>query len=281
MEPKRLTAERFVDGRTGCSYRYVRSETEFFRPHDHDYYELFLVLDGVAHHVVNGQQSDLPVGTLMLIRPHDLHDYVRGTGAEFGFVNLSFLPELFDQVALFVGDGFPAETLRTAALPPSVLLTGSAFQKLKQRMEALCVLSDDGIPQLRFRMRTLLFDILTRYFGEYTADPAEAVPDWLAEARRKMQQNRNFSGGMARMAELSGKSREHLARSIRKYYHQSASEFINELRLTYFANMLRNSNYPILALCYDSGFQNVSWAYAQFRRKYGMTPRQYRESRWE
>ena len=281
MEPKRLTAERFVDGRTGCSYRYVRSETEFFRPHDHDYYELFLVLDGVAHHVVNGQQSDLPVGTLVLIRPHDLHDYVRGTGAEFGFVNLSFLPELFDQVALFVGDGFPAETLRTAALPPSVLLTGSALQKLKQRMEALCVLSDDGIPQLRFRMRTLLFDILTRYFGEYTADPAEAVPDWLAEARRKMQQNRNFSGGMARMAELSGKSREHLARSIRKYYHQSASEFINELRLTYFANMLRNSNYPILALCYDSGFQNVSWAYAQFRRKYGMTPRQYRESRWE
>lgn len=281
MEPKRLTAERFVDGRTGCSYRYVRSETEFFRPHDHDYYELFLVLDGVAHHVVNGQQSDLPVGTLVLIRPHDLHDYVRGTGAEFGFVNLSFLPELFDQVALFVGDGFPAETLRTAALPPSVLLTGSALQKLKQRMEALCVLSDDGIPQLRFRMRTLLFDILTRYFGEYTADPAEAVPDWLAEARRKMQQNRNFSGGMARMAELSGKSREHLARSIRKYYHQSASEFINELRLTYFANMLRNSNYPILALCYDSGFQNVSWAYAQFRRKYGMTPRQYRESAWE
>ena len=169
MEPKRLTAERFVDGRTGCSYRYVRSETEFFRPHDHDYYELFLVLDGVAHHIVNGQQSDLPVGTLVLIRPHDLHDYVRGTGAEFGFVNLSFLPELFDQVALFVGDGFPAEALRTAALPPSVLLTGSAFQKLKQRMEALCVLSDDGIPQLRFRMRTLLFDILTRYFGEYTA----------------------------------------------------------------------------------------------------------------
>ena len=281
MEPKRLTADRFVDGRTGCSYRYVRSETEYFRPHDHDYYELFFVLDGVAHHVVNGQQSDLPVGTLVLIRPHDLHDYVRGTGAEFGFVNLSFLPELFDQVASFVGDGFPAAALCAAAQPPSVLLTGSAFQKLKQRMEALCVLSGDGIPQLRFRMRTLLFDILTRYFGEYTANPAEAVPDWLAEVRRRMQRDRNFSGGMARMAELSGKSREHLARSIRKYYHQSASEFINELRLTYFANMLRNSNYPILELCYDSGFQNVSWAYAQFRRKYGMTPRQYRERRWE
>lgn len=278
MEPKRLTADRFVDGRTGCSYRYVRSETEYFRPHDHDYYELFLVLDGVAHHVVNGRRFDLPVGSLVLVRPHDLHDYERAPGAAFGFVNLSFYPELFDRVAAFTGDGFPAEALRTAAQPPTVHLTGRAFRALKCQMEALCVLSDDRVSQLRFRMRTLLFDILTRYFGEYTADRTEPVPQWLAETCRKMQQDGNFRGGIARMAELSGKSREHLTRSIRRYYHQSASAFINEMRLTYFANMLRNSRYPILELCYDSGFQNVSWAYAQFRCKYGMTPKQYRES---
>ena len=187
MEPKRLTADRFVDGRTGCSYRYVRSETEYFRPHDHDYFELFLTLDGVVHHLVNGQLQQLPVGTLMLIRPQDLHDYIREEGAEFDFVNLSFLPELFDQIAAFTGDGFPSADLRNAAVPPYVHLDGSAFQRLKRRMEALCTLSDDGIPQLRFRMRTLLFDILTRYFGSYTTDPAPAVPDWLAEACVRMQ----------------------------------------------------------------------------------------------
>ena len=276
MEYKRLTADRFVDTRTGCSYRYVRSETEFFRPHDHDYYELFLTLSGTVPHMVNGREQLLAAGTLVLIRPSDRHSYCPH-GQPFSFVNLSFLRELFDQVESYCGDGFPAALLRAAENPPTVSLSGASFQRLKERMETLCTLSDDGIPQLRFRMRTLLFDILTHNFGTYTDPDLPPVPEWLANARTQMEQNRRFAGGMEQMTALTGKSREHLARSIRKYYHQSASEFINELRLNYFANMLRNSDYPILELCYDSGFQNVSWAYELFRRKYGCSPRQYRD----
>ena len=46
MEPKLLTATRFVDTEMGCSYRYVYSDTEYFRPHYHDYFELFVMLEG-------------------------------------------------------------------------------------------------------------------------------------------------------------------------------------------------------------------------------------------
>ena len=46
MEPKLLTAERFVDQRIECMYRYILSDTEYFRPHYHDYFEIFLVLSG-------------------------------------------------------------------------------------------------------------------------------------------------------------------------------------------------------------------------------------------
>ena len=51
MEPKLLTAERFVDRETGCSYRYVHSSTEYFRPHFHDYYEIFILMEGEAKHL--------------------------------------------------------------------------------------------------------------------------------------------------------------------------------------------------------------------------------------
>ncbi len=78
------------------------------------------------------------------------------------------------------------------------------------------------------------------------------------------------------MVELSGKSREHLARSLKKYYGQSTTEFINDLRLNYAANMLLGSTMPIVDLCYECGFQNISWFYIVFRKKYGVTPRQYR-----
>ena len=69
MESKLLTEERFVDKNTGFTYRYVHSETEYFRPHYHDYYELFLMLDGAAIHMVNGAELPLKRGSLVFIRP--------------------------------------------------------------------------------------------------------------------------------------------------------------------------------------------------------------------
>lgn len=276
VEPKLLTANRFVDGRTGCSYRYVKSETEYFRPHYHDYFELFLVLDGTIPHSVNGVLQQLSPGTLVLIRPQDTHDYLRVPGKEFGFVNLCFTREIFREIADFLGEGFPAGSLLNAPLPPVVTPDPGAVQHLTRRMSALCVVSDDSVPQLRFRMRALLFEILTRHFSSFKETSPESAPPWLEQLAAEMQRNRNFAGGMERMIQLSGKSREHLARSIRRYYHKSASEFINDLRLIYLANMLRNSNHPIVELCYDSGFQNVGWAYTLFRRRYGVSPRQYR-----
>ena len=44
MEPKLLTASRFVDQMTGIGYRYIHSDTEYFRPHYHDYFEVFLIV---------------------------------------------------------------------------------------------------------------------------------------------------------------------------------------------------------------------------------------------
>ena len=69
MEAKLLTAERFVDMRIGCSYRYVHSTTEYFRPHYHDYYEIFILYDGTALHLINGEEKKLYAGDAVFIRP--------------------------------------------------------------------------------------------------------------------------------------------------------------------------------------------------------------------
>ena len=54
MLPKMLDAKDHVDAQSGCLCRYVRSDTEYFRPHNHNYYELFLVLKGDVCHIING-----------------------------------------------------------------------------------------------------------------------------------------------------------------------------------------------------------------------------------
>ena len=68
MEAKLLTADRFVDLQTGFLYRYVLSDTEYFRPHYHDYYEIFILLDGNANHLVNGTVVPLKKNDMVFMR---------------------------------------------------------------------------------------------------------------------------------------------------------------------------------------------------------------------
>jgi len=80
------------------------------------------------------------------------------------------------------------------------------------------------------------------------------------------------------MYEISGKTREHLTRKLKAYYNITPTEFVNELKLEYCANLLLTSNLPVVDVCYSCGFENLSWFYKIFRKKYGITPSKYRKN---
>lgn len=102
------------------------------------------------------------------------------------------------------------------------------------------------------------------------------MPIWLEQMCEKIKKNGNFVAGSDYFFNLSDKSREHISRCLKKYTGMTVTEYINSLRLNYIANMLRNSNYSISDIIFDSGFNNISWASEQFKAKYGMTMREYR-----
>ena len=279
MKPKRLTAERFVDTRTGCSYRYVYSTTEYFRPHNHDYFEIFLLLSGHAVHLINGEEQKLAPGMLVLIRPFDLHDYRTVDGQPFSMLNITFTQETCQTLFTYLGLGFPNEALLEVSQPPTVQLTQTQIERLESQMAEIRAVGPENSAQLQYRLRCLLFRLFTRYFGDSSPDKQNsAVPDWLEALCEQMQQNGNFMQGSSRLFALTDRSREHVSRCMKKYIGMTVSEYINHLRLNYIANTLLNSNHTITDIVYASGFNNLSWANTQFRKKYHMSMSEYRRS---
>ena len=275
MEAKLLTAQRFVDMQIGCSYRYVYSDTEYFRPHYHDYYELFLMLEGNALHMVNGAQIRLPKGSLVLIRPRDCHDYIGVNGKDFSFLNIAFTAETAQAIFDYLGEGFPVEALLEAELPPEVQLSEYEFSRLGQRMDSIRALDPGDHRRRKTMLRILLFDIFTRHFaGE--AHSEDRMPLWLESMCATMSRSGGFTQGSEYFFSLTDRSREHVSRCMKRYTGMTVSEYINNLRLNYIANMLRSSNHSVAEIVFESGFNNISWASQQFRQKYGMTLSQYR-----
>lgn len=277
MEPKLLTSQRFVDGITGISYRYVFSDTEYFRPHYHDYFELFLMLEGNAVHMVNGAKIRLKKGSLVFIRPFDSHDYVCENAKPFSLLNITFTSETADMLFDYLGEGFPKSHLLEAPLPPEIHLSDYEFERFCKRMDSIRAIEPNKHFELKTALRILLFNTFTRYFSE-EFETEEEMPVWLEEMCTVLRQDGNFALGSEYFFSLSDKSREHISRMMKKYTGMTVTEYINSLRLNYIANMLRNSNHSISDIIYNSGFNNISWASEKFKEKHGVTMREYRQS---
>ena len=268
-EPKTLLAEKHVDLNREYRLRHVKSETEYFRPHNHDYYEIFLVLGGNAQHWVNGDSVTVSKGILIFIRDFDTHDYHAQT-KDFEFLNLAFTKTAFNDMANYLGDGFDAEGLLSVPYPPFVRLSSHDMQKLRLSLAELHSFDEtDAI--LKARMRRKLADIFCDYFAAAPVK-TETIPFWLENAYEQMRKPKNFVKGKERFFELTGRTREHSTRYLNKFYGTTPSELINDLRLRYAESLLRSSNLSVTDICFECGFHNVSWFYNTFEKKHGISP---------
>lgn len=272
---KMLDSKYHVDCRTGFLMRYVKSTTEYFRPHYHNYYEIFLMVKGKCKHKIGDSVHVLNEGYLLFIRDFDVHDYACAEEEEFHFLNLSFERDTLYGMLRYLGEGFDAQRLLQAKEPPCVILPPRERSRLFSSMIDLNTIADKKTAKTR--MRALLLDIFMSYFQNYSEKKSE-IPLWLEITYEKMRRPENFSQGMERMVQISGKSREHLGRSMQKYYQTTPTAYLSELRLTYAVNLMRSSNLSVTDICFECGFSNLSWFYKLFEREYGMTPAKFKKN---
>lgn len=264
----------YVNKETGFMLRYVYSETERLVEHWHDYFEIFLMIEGSTIHLVNGIKQELSEGYLVFIRPGDVHRYV--CNEKCRFLNLTFSKETMNELIHFFGPGFNAERILRTKYPPVSVLTSSEKDGMFKKFQQINTLKLNSNYIFRYQMRVLLAEIMSSYFSDDLYSHHSDIPHWLEVLCLKMHTKDNFAAGITRMTELSGCSQEHLSRSIKKHYGVTVTEYINELRLNYAANMLKNSGMSILEICYDCGFDNTSYFHRKFKEKYGVTPLRFR-----
>lgn len=212
---------------------------------------------------------------MVFIRPNDTHDYLCENGKVFSMMNITFTRKTAEELFEYLADGFPSNVLLKSPLPPTVHLSEHELEWFNSHMDSICSIEYDDKSRLKSAVRILLFKIFTRFYSDISSEYSD-MPLWLDRLLDKMRQNGNYIIGVEQMLKLSNKSREHTLRSIKKHTGMTATEYINGLRLNFISNMLKNSNHSIADIVFESGFNNLSWASSQFKKKFGVTMSDYR-----
>lgn len=245
-------------------------------PHEHDFYELMLVLEGNFELEFNNKKCLISDGTLVLIRPNEAHSKKLCTGSIQA--NLAFSEKIFNELFNYLGDGFNKNAFLDYNTIPMVLLSKYKKETLVKEFQNLHLLPTKNLNLIKTNLKIILFDIFTKYFVFHKDDEKDDMPCWLSTSISKMNKKEHFIEGMPALIRISGKSHEHICRNIKKYLNSSPSKIINDIRLNYAANLLMNTDMKVIDICYESGFNNLSYFYSVFKEKYSYSPNQYRKN---
>lgn len=253
---------------SGVGFVHQRSVRETYPKHTHTFFEFFYILKGKAIHHINGQQLVLDEGTLVFIRPKDIHQYAFFNQFDMELVSLGVPPAQVEEICALLK--LDMKIFTSPELPPQLSLIGDAHWQVSRQLLQVGKMPE-GLERWRY-FRSLLPGLL--YQIAYVKNQTTPIPAWLAHLVDLMSLPEHFVQGLPHMVQLSRVTQEHLNRSCRKYLGLSPTAFINLRRIHYSAELLESGS-DILDACYQSGFNHVSYFYRVFQNILHCTPGEF------
>jgi AraC-like DNA-binding protein len=154
-----------------------------------------------------------------------------------------------------------------------------------QKLRRACTV---GIPEAGWLIEQfhdllhLLFKVHARTITEVNSLPAARFAT-REELYRRLHYARDYADAFFTdpitindMAETAGLSANHLLRMFRQLFHQSPYQYIMSRRLEHAQFLLRHTDRPVTDICLAVGFESLGSFSWLFRRRTGISPREYR-----
>ena len=274
-EDREVRAEDFAPWSYNLHYL-TTNEPWTYRNHRHDgCFEIVYVLNGCVEHQLNGQWRSFSQGDLLAIGEEEYHSI---RGEDFSFANLIIPVNFWSSWvrALNLEDpvGSPKQCrgLSIGIAPP---LLGE-IEAILDRMFR-CQQTPEGERQLRRLLAILFFQVFWREVSEQIPSASgKETPLWWTELVRRVEAGQKLPGSPRDLAEIAGMSREHVARSCRRFLDCSPSTWLNRLRLERAALLLRKTNRSISDIVFSLDYSGLPHFYRLFKERFGLPPGKFR-----
>ena len=253
--------------------------------HWHDEMEIIYIKKGNGTITVDFTQHTVSAGDIALILPGQLHSIGQFESESMEYENIIFHPNMLISKK--------TDTCNTDYLVP--LLSGNVSLPLLYTPDSphyaeisACIDANDEICktypsgyQLFIKGQLfLLFYILFHKCS--TKEPSGKDRSKSLEKMKLIlkyvENNYMEKITIEDIANEVGLSQSHFMKYFKQYTGQSFVNYLNDYRLSRAGGFLRTTGDTVTEIAGRCGFDNLSYFNRLFRRKYGMTPKEYRES---
>lgn len=253
--------------------------------HWHEEAEFIYIKKGSGIISVDFQDHALTAPALVFVLPGQLHGIRRMGSERMEYENILFDPEMLRPRHPDTTDtDFIQPLLNGQVGVPSVFTPDSPdYERIIAPIDdcdKICSRQPQGYELFIKSQLFLFFYTLNRQ--------CQSRPPYTADRRQKLDRMRHILKyiehhyaqpvSIADISRIAGFSESHFMRYFKEHTGNTFVEYLRDYRLTMAARLLRASEETILTIALEAGFENLSYFNRSFRKKYQMTPGQYRKN---
>ena len=254
--------------------------------HWHEEMEITLIQDGTSDYRVGQEVFKANTGDIILIPPYCTHSACEIPGKTMISDSMVFHP---DYLGANNQDLSASNYLRPMAegqlQMQEVIRDGDAgYAEIKDTfLNALdCFKNKPQFYEMLLKEKLLHILILLFSYG-YIRESGDS--HITSENRRHIKSaleyiNDHYSEkiSISEMAQLAGFSENYFMSLFRQYVGMSCIQYVNHYRIQKAAHALEETTKSVSEIAMMHGFDNISYFNLQFRRTFGMTPREFRSN---
>ena len=264
-----------IDLQSETHYRFHKQVPSGEYPQVHDFCELMLMTEGQMTYTADGKAYTLRSGDLVFTHAGIVHS--KEASGNCRHINLAFPTQTLQEMLDYLKMPELAHTVMQGGPLPAAHMTPGETLLLQTSLQQLNCIPLSSPALVRMHLRHLLLQIFIDHFIPVLMDGGtRAYPRWFSQLLEWLNDPVHFTATLDDLAQISQNTKEHICRTFRRHLGTSPSAYVNALRLNYVANMLQHSDHPVLDIAFEAGFQSVSRFYDVFKRKFKVSPLQYR-----
>lgn len=269
-----------------CSF----SNTYTFVPiHWHEEMEITLVKKGSGQHKIDLTPFDVKEGDIILVKPFSLHSIEQVNNDDMIWDTMVFNLNMLNSA---LTDGclikyFAPIFNNENELPMIIRIDSPGHDEIYSTIKKIFRCYTNKTYGFELELKSLLFHLFyTIYENKLVKEKksssiSKEVSNKIKSILQFIHENYNKDLTIPEIASTCNFSEYHFMRFFKKYIGMTCIEYINNFRLETASSLLNESDKSIIDISFEVGFNNVSYFNKLFKKKYSITPKEFRKSKVE
>lgn len=273
--------DHIINDRIVFSHRKVDYTFDTFedKMHSHEFCEFVFYVSGDIHFVVDNKIYRPQYGDVFIVRPSEIHSAKLEKPSCYDRYVMWFDTNIFDhfkdgrdELGGFIFNRNKGED-NLITLPENIL---KLVISLLKKVELTVSEPFNGSDIIAYSNLLQLFVLINNHrLKKLDINRSVSVPESLLKAINYIDMNFKDIKNISEIAENMHMSREHISRLFKKYYGTTINNYVNEKRIAESKKLLM-AGYNVTEACYKSGFNNLSYFIKCFKKKFDVTPLEYK-----